>query len=88
MGGLCHAWTTRSAIIRENHPRSEETVVSNRHATPQHRLILDRHSVADKNAAFDEGPVADIAIPAQNGAWHNVCKGPDAAAIADLIRFT
>src|SRR5215467_8496750 len=80
-----HPRATRRQIIGEADARPDKDVVADLDPVPHHRLIFYRDPIADPRSGFDKRVAANVTVAADHGPFHDMRKGPDSRARADLV---
>lgn len=78
------AVTARKTVINENRVGADKHVIFKSDAVPNGNMVLERDVIADDGTFFRKASVANIAMTADDCAFENVDKCPDARAFADF----
>jgi len=82
-GGVARKSRARGADVGKHHARSAEDIVLEYDTVVDGDVVLNLDSIADPHAACHEDVLSELAVPAYDGAAHDVTEMPDLGVVAD-----
>src|SRR6185369_6390094 len=77
----------RKEVIGERSAWAHENIILNNQTIPQINSAFQGHSVADPNSTLNKRMIADITVVADDSAFNEMSKGPDAGASSNGHSF-